>query len=115
VDTHYQESKPVVEGAFGKNDLFSQFSFQPSFSKPEACQPAAFCLADTRCQAPDPKSRPFMYLVFGVCQYFFFASSGNLSLFKRAITTNCSYAGCCAMFVCLTHSTRASTRGSLFH
>jgi len=57
-DTRYQASDPksrpfheVSEGAFGKNDLFSQFSFQPSFSKPEACQPAAFCLADTRYQA----------------------------------------------------------------
>jgi len=58
-DTRYQAPDPksrqfheVSEEAFGKKDLFSQFFVQPSFSKPEACQPAAFCLADTRCQAP---------------------------------------------------------------
>jgi hypothetical protein len=41
----------VHEGAFGKNDLFSQLSFQNSFPKLEACQSTAFCLADTRYQA----------------------------------------------------------------
>jgi hypothetical protein len=55
VDTHYQESKPVVEQIVGKTEAYQEFK---SEDKSGVDKVKAFCLADTRYQAFDP-ARPF--------------------------------------------------------
>ena len=62
VDTHYQESKPVVEQTVGKTEAFcsvdTHYQELKSEDKSGVDNVKVFCLTDTRYQASDPKSRP---------------------------------------------------------